>query len=395
MKKNIRFTTMISVVILTIFISSNITYFLTLRHFNNYLADFSAKSKAYSKFDQIYRYVSEVFVGEYDAQDAMDSAMEGYIEGLGDKWSHYLTQKQYSAILDSFNNSFTGIGVSVQYSPDDKALIISQVYDGSPAQKAGLDIGDAIVAADGLKVGDVGYYNAVSLIRGESGTETTVTVVKKNTDTEKDYTLKRSAVKIRAVSSKTLEDEIGYIKIDNFDANVSKNFLQQLDELLNSGIKGIIFDVRNNGGGSDTVLLPMLDRLLPSGVIFSMKDKKGNVEEYVSDETELDIPIVILVNENSYSAAEFFAAALQELNKAVIVGEHTSGKGFAQSTIPLDDGSALYLSTRAYYTPNGNSLAGVGVAPDFEVSLQDGSASDEQLDAALQILKSEIDKYYN
>ena len=201
------------------------------------------------------------------------------------------------------------------------------------------------------------------------------------------------------ITSKMLENDIGFIRIDAFDNGAEKEFDTHLDELIEKGAKGLIFDVRVNGGGYANVMSKMLDRLLPSGMIISMTSKDGQVQENMSDEACIKLPMAVLTNKYSISAAEFFAAAIQEYGVGTVVGEATGGKGYAQTSMPLSDGSALNISTYRYYTPKGNSLAGTGVTPDVEVVLPEEALynfssltyeEDTQLQKAVEVLMPKV-----
>lgn len=371
MKKKVSLYTTIMIAALTAIMTANISVYAVWSVMNSKLKDLEQKEDDFKKFSEVSGYVDAAFVGEFDEQKLMDGAMKGYINALNDRWSAYLTKEEYEYLKESLNNTYTGIGIVVVYSDEQEGLLITKVQSGSSADRAGIEVGDLISGIAGLKVSDIGYYAAVDKIKGEEGTEIIVEIIKHNSGEKKTASLKREKIITNVITSKMLENNIGYLRIDNFDANADTGFSEHLDKLISKGAKGIIFDVRNNNGGDKDIMVHMLDRLLPEGLVFSMKNKQGEVSEDYSDANEVNLPMAVLVNKYSYSAAEFFAAALQEYGKACIIGEKTTGKGYAQSTIPLSDGSGLYLSVQTYYTPKGVNLAGVGISPDIEVAMSD------------------------
>ena len=245
----------------------------------------------------------------------------------------------------------------------------------------------------------MGYSAIVDKIKGEAGTFVTL-VIEDGQGAKRELKLERRLTTQEVVSTRMLDGQIGYVRIENFDTGADKEFTDKVKNLLEAGAQGLVFDVRNNNGGIDTVMSSILDELLPEGLIISIRDKEGN-EKYApkSDAEEIALPMAVVVNRYSYSAAEFFAAALQEYDKAVVVGEATTGKGYAQSTIPLTDGSGLYLSTNTYFTPSGKSLADVGIQPDVECLLPDdvaadttglNPASDKQIAEAIRVVAEKM-----
>lgn len=393
MNKKVSWYTTAVLMLLSAVTASYISAFAVLHNMNSRLDNLKQQQETYSKFTEISKYIDSSFVGEYDKDKLMDGAMKGYVDALGDNWSAYLTKDEYEYLKESLSNIYTGVGITAVYSEEQEALLITQVQGGSSAGKAGLDAGNLITGVSGLSVSDIGYSAAVDKIRGKEGTSVTLEIKDTPDSPVKQVTLKREKIMTTVVTSKILDGNIGYIRIENFDANVDQAFSSQLDKLVEKKVSGIIFDVRNNGGGSKDIMVSMLDKLLPEGLIFSMKNKQGAITEDYSDANEINLPMAVLVNKYSYSAAEFFAAALQEYGKAVIIGEKTTGKGYAQNTIPLSDGSGLYLSVQTYYTPKGVNLAGIGVTPDIAVSLPEELISkismlsddqDSQLKAAMQ-----------
>lgn len=346
-----------------------------------------------SKLREIDRIAAQRYVGELDEETVADYAAVGYVTGLGDQWSSYIPAEQYEAYRLSSEGKGCGIGVSVITGDD--GVRVCLVYDDSPAAQAGIEKGDYIIGAEGLTVERDGADAVIDAIQGEEGTEVTVSFSKEKGSAVQQATMQRAMVTQKMAWGQMLDGNIGYIRIENFHAGVADQFQQVLDGLLADGAQSLVLDVRHNGGGRVKEMSEMLDPLLPEGTIMTLRTKSGSETVYESDAEMIDQPMVVLVDDQSISAAEFFAAALQEYDRATLVGTHTTGKGRAQQTFELSDGSALNLSVEEYFTPKGNNLAGVGIAPDVEVALSDAQLADfyflapdedPQLQKAVEIL---------
>ena len=358
------------------------------------------------KLREIDRLVSDKYVGELDADNVADYAAAGYITGLGDKWSSYIPAENYEAYRMSGEGKGCGIGVSV--TSTETSIRVTLVYDDSPAAKAGIQKGDYILGTGDLTTEKDGSSAVISAISGKEGTDVTVTV-KKADGSAKKLTMQRAVVTQglqgsradlqRAVVTqkmawgKMLNDKIGYIRIENFHDGCADQFKTALQLLTDSGAQSLVIDVRHNGGGRVKEMSAALDPLLGEGTIMTLRMKNGSETVYTSDADSIDLPIAVLIDDQSISAAEFFAAALQEYDRATLVGTHTTGKGRAQRTYQLRDGSAVNLSVEEYFTPKGKSLADVGIAPDIEVKLTDEqtqnfffltSETDPQLQKAME-----------
>jgi carboxyl-terminal processing protease len=269
------------------------------------------------------------------------------------------------------------------------------VTAGGPAETAGVQVGDILLFVDGESVEDLGLDGTKSAVRGEEGTSVTLTF--RRAGETFDLSVTRASIETVVVSYEMLDDQIGLITIENFDTNCAKRAMQAIETLIGEGAQSLIFDVRYNPGGMKTELVELLDYLLPEGPLFYSYYYDGTSDVDYSDASYLDIPMAVLVNADSYSAAEFFAAALQEYGAAEVVGVQTCGKGYFQNTFRLSDGSAMAISTGRYCTPNGVSLAGVGITPDVVVELTEEQdyllyygqldhAEDDQLQAAIALL---------
>ena len=327
--------------------------------------------------------INEKFVGEYDEGEVVDAALEGMVEGLGDRWSYFLTEEEYEAQNQRRTNQYVGVGVTVNYTSEE-GLQIVEVTAGGPAEEAGLQPGELITAVDGFSLAGEARYEGANKIQGEEGT--TVSLEVRGTDGQtRTVEVKRTKLETDPVSAEMLENNVGYVRLSNFYDRSADRLKEEVTRLQEEGATALVFDMRNNGGGYLSQLTDMLDFLLPEGPIFITRDRAGNEKVTQSDASCVDLPMAVLVNADTYSAAEFFAAELQEWGVAVIVGEPTSGKGYSQQTFELPNGSAVAISTGAYFTGSGTSLIGTGLTLDKEVYLTD--QGDAQLEAALELLE--------
>lgn len=314
--------------------------------------------------------VNTVFVGEYDETEAIDGALAGMIEGLGDRWSYYLDADSLASQNQRRNNRYVGIGVTVSYT-DSRGLLILTVKKDGPADQAGLVPGEVITVVDGFSLAGEAQQEGSERIQGEAGTVVNLTVVDTE-GAERQVEVTRASIENDSVTATALLDNgVGYVALGNFYSGSGNQLNAAVDELIEQGATAFVFDMRNNGGGYVHELTAMLDHLLPEGPIFRSQTKAGKEEVTQSDENCIDLPMAILVNGNTYSAAEFFAAQLKETAGSVIVGEPTFGKGFSQQVIDLPNGGALNISTGKYFTGGGVSLIGTGLDLDAEVILDE------------------------
>ena len=357
-----------------------------------------AASSQSSKLQQLENLILNRYVGEVDQKEMEDAAANAMIEALGDRWSYYLTAEEYAAHHEQEENAYVGIGITVNGQTTAQGLEVLQVAQGGPADQAGILAGDRITLVDGRMVAGLEVSAIQSMIKGDENTKVTLTILRGAQ--ELTVTVTRAAVSVPVATGKMLENSIGLVTIGNFNANCAKETIAAIDALMQDGAKKLIFDVRNNPGGRVSELVAVLDYLLPEGVLFRSQDHTGKEDQETSDAACLEIPMAVIVNENSYSAAEFLAAALQEREWAQIVGEKTSGKGNYQVLFQLPDGSAVGLSVGKYFTPNGVSLEGVGITPDVSVSIDQQTAAkiyagildpeeDPQILAAMEALKGQ------
>jgi len=353
------------------------------------------------KIERIGALLESYFIDEYEEEAliaaAADGAAAGMVEATGDRWSYYISADEMQSYTEQLNNAYVGVGITIQEM--ETGMEVLSVAAGGPAEEAGVRVGDVCVEVDGQKTTELGLEGAKELVRGEEGTFVSMSFLR---DGEiLTLNIQRRSIITPVAEWEMLEDQIALISITNFDYHCAEQTLACMDEALQEGAEGFLFDVRFNPGGLKTEMVAILDKLLPEGDIFRSIDYAGTEEVDRSDAACLEIPMVVLINEDSYSAAEFFAASLQEYGLAQIVGVQTSGKGNFQYTLELDDGSAVALSVGKYFTPSGKSLTDVGVTPDLVMDLSDADYSDlyygtlapeedEQLQAAWTLLREQI-----
>lgn len=321
------------------------------------------------KLERLEQIITTCFIGEADEKAMEDAAANAMIASLDDRWSYYLSAEDYQTHLESMNNAYVGIGITILASTDGSGFGIQAVTEGGPAQEAGLEIGDLLIAVNDQDVRNMTSSTLRDLVRGEEGTTVSITVLREGQ--ELTIPVQRRRFETPVATGQLLEGNIGLVTIENFDSRCAQESIAAIEGLLTQGAQGLIFDVRNNPGGYAHELVELLDYLLPEGEVFHTLYYDGREEREVSDADCLDIPMAVLVNGDSYSAAEFFAATLQEYGAATIVGTQTCGKGHFQQTFPLGDGSAVGLSVGKYYTPQGKNLEGIGVTPDISIALSE------------------------
>ena len=322
-----------------------------------------------TKLEQLQGLIEERFIGEADAVAMEDAAAEAMIAALGDRWSYYIPADEYQLFMEQMQNAYVGVGITVTAREDGTGIDIIQVVSGGPAEEAGLQVGDVIVAVNGESFDTTNVNDLSNRVKGKEGTTVDLTILRNGTETV--FTVYRRQIQVPVGEGQMLSDGIGLVSIFNFDDRCAQETVAVIEELLSSGARSLIFDVRNNPGGYKHELVELLDYLLPKGVLFRSEDYTGATANDYSDEKCLKVPMVVLVNGESYSAAEFFAAALREYNVALTVGEQTCGKGYFQQTYNLIDGSAVSLSVGKYYTPKGASMAEVGITPDVVVEVDE------------------------
>lgn len=354
------------------------------------------KSGSYSKLEQLEALLLRCYINGADATELEDAAAHAMVGALGDRWSYYIPADEYAAYQEQKKNAYVGIGVTI--TETDSGYPIDKVTEDGPAEKAGLLAGDIIVAVDGTSVVGMPVAEGKNLVQGKKGTTVEITV--ERSGERITFSVKRDTIKTQVASGQLLEGNIGLVTIENFNTNCYAESKAVVEDLVEQGAVALIFDVRYNGGGYADEMVDLLNYLLPKGDLFRTVDYLGNESVDKSDESCVEMPMAVLVNASSYSAAEFFAAALREYEWATVVGEKTSGKGHFQVTYPLSDGSAVGLSIGKYFTPKGECLEGVGITPDILVEVDQETAAaiyagtlepmeDPQILAAIDALKAQ------
>lgn len=386
--------------ILVVLAAVSLTFMTTVLWMQGRYAQLLSADAVKYKMQAIGHMLDTYFIEEYDEsaveQAAADGAAASMIAAAGDRWSFYISASDMQAYEEQMTNTYVGIGVMIQ--AVDTGMEIMSVTPGSPAEEAGVRVGDICTRVEGQKTADLGVDGTQALVRGEPGSYVNMCFMRDGEEFE--VQIERRTI-ISDVAELEMLEDIGLIRIYNFDQHCAEQTLDCVDRALESGAQALLFDVRFNGGGLKTEMVEILDALLPEGELFRSVDYRGVEEIDRSDAACLELPMAVLVNEESYSAAEFFAAALQEYGAAQVVGVQTVGKGNFQYTLDVGDGSAVSLSVGKYYTPRGKSLTDVGVTPDVkaELSYEDyaslyygslPSGEDAQITAAVNVLKEQL-----
>ena len=350
-----------------------------------------------SKLDQLQAVIEKCFIGQTDATAMEDAAAAAMVASLGDRWSGYIPAEEYQDYVDRTKNSYVGVGMSIRALEDGSGFEVIRVEPNGPAAEAGVEAGDVVVAVFGQRVEGLNASDLSAQVKGEAGTTVDLTFLREGE--EFTLTIERREIQTIVAEGRMLEDGIGLVSIYNFDARCAQETIAAIKSLLEQGAGKLIFDVRNNPGGYASELVKVLDYLLPEGPLFRSEYYTGAVTVDESDAACLEIPMAVLMNGDSYSAAEFFAAALEEYEAAVTVGQPTTGKGYFQTVTKLKDGSAVRLSVGKYTTPNGVSLAEVGgLVPNITVEVDEETymsiaagtlepEKDPQIQAAVEALK--------
>ena len=348
--------------------------------------------KCTSKLAYLEELIDRYYLGDKDEEKLQEGLYAGLLYGLDDPYSRYYTAEEYDSENSSNEGSYVGIGILMEKNKEGGVKIV-ECYEGGPGEKAGLEEGDSISAIDGEDITEDEVSDVADIVRNSDKDSVVLTVHREGAEDAMEITVPVTDVELPSVFHEMLDSKIGYIRIENFHDGCADQFKTALQSLTDSGAQSLVIDVRHNGGGRVKEMSAALDPLLGEGTIMTLRMKNGSETVYTSDADSIDLPIAVLIDDQSISAAEFFAAALQEYDRATLVGTHTTGKGRAQRTYQLSDGSAVNLSVEEYFTPKGKSLADVGIAPDIEVKLTDEqiqnfffltSETDPQLQKAME-----------
>lgn len=344
------------------------------------------------------------FLFDYEKEDIYEGSLKGMFANLGDPYTQYYSKDEFSKLMENLDGRYKGIGVLVQASKEGFIKVV-QVFDGSPASEAGLKEGDYIIKVEGKEYSADQMEEAVAVMKGEEDTNVKITVRRMEEDGKNfediDMDVARRDVKVDTIDESLMEvrdKKIGYIHIKSFDDVTGEDFEDSYKKLKDAGMEGLVLDLRNNPGGSLDVCLDIADKFLDKGVIVTTEDKNGEVITEESDEAKDDIPMTVLVNENSASASEILSGALKDRDRAKVIGKKTFGKGIVQKLFPLDDGSGAKITISEYHTPSGAKINKVGVEPDIEVeNTEEGLeiskknfSKDDQFKKALQVLLDQM-----
>ncbi|MBP3451890.1 MAG: S41 family peptidase, partial [Agathobacter sp.] len=338
------------------------------------------------------------YYGDFEKEDIYNSIYSGVMESLDDPYSVYYTPEEYKDMQVSTSGTYYGIGAGVSQDLTTMEVTITKVYRGTPSEEAGLKNGDQVLSVEGIEATSVEVSELVQHIRGEEGTMVHMVIYRPSTGETLEFDVERRHVELPSIEGEMLEDGIGYIQITEFQEKTDEQFADMVKQLQTKGAKGLIIDVRANPGGLLSTVVNLLDQILPKGLLVYVEDKYGNRDEYTSDAACLDLPIVVLTDEHSASASEIFAGAMKDYDYATLVGKTTYGKGIVQNVIPLSDGDALKITIAKYFTPKGNDIHKIGVAPDVEVEYEysgpEGEDYNKQYDSqflkALEIMKEKL-----
>lgn len=355
----------------------------------SHLSD-TVTGKNYAKFAQLEYLIENEYMGSYTDHVLMDNALHMYVASLNDPYSAFFNKAEFEDFSSGLEGDYRGIGVTVKN--ENGRILVSNVQNNSPAQKGGIMQGDILVKINGTEYAGSQMSEAVAEIKKHSvGDSLTVTVERGGK--LKDLTVVIEDIKLELVSSKILENSIGYVRIQSFGNDVAPLFKKNVEEMREKGISGLIIDLRSNPGGALTTAVEIGDYLIGEGTLLTIRDKDGKEKVYKSKKGELNLPMCVLINENSASASELVAGALRDYNKATLIGKKTYGKGVVQSVFDLGDSTALRLTIAKYYTPSGECIHGKGIAPDVEIDLPEGVSisqndkeikNDTQLDRAIR-----------
>lgn len=366
MGKKITLGTAITLIIIAIAITISLTMVLALRNFNEKVSSITERENMFAKFTEIDNYVRQNR-GDIDEEELMDSVAKGYLSGIDDPYALYMSAEAYSAYVAASSQTVAGVGISASMDSDGY-MLVGKVYEGSTAASAGILPGDLIIKVDDINLSADTYADAEALLIGEAGTKVTLKVRRNGEDTEMEIT--RRVLTPTNVATIAFDNHY-YIRVDSFTESTPDQFSKAVEKAISAGAQYLVFDVRSVSSGLISSAATILDRLVGSGDMLYVEYNDGSKETlYTSNSRETDIPMVVLVNEGTSGAAEFFAAGLRDFGKAKIVGTQTAGVGSMQKTYKLDDGSAIQLTIGKYYLANSETAwEGVGINPDHAVSL--------------------------
>lgn len=337
--------------------------------------------------------IDENYIGDVDEEALEEGIYKGYIQGLEDPYSVYYNEEETKDLYETTEGEYSGIGAVLSQDLESGVITLVQIYEGSPAAKAGLKDNDILTKVGDIEVTGMDLSEVVTYIKGEKGTDVDLTVLRGEDAEEITVTATRDTVEAQTVKYEMLEGQTGYLSVSEFDSVTYAQYEEALNELTDQGMTGLIVDLRNNPGGNLNTVCEMLDLVLPKGTIVYTEDKDGKRETATSDdEHQINVPMVVLVNGNSASASEIYAGAIQDYGIGKIVGTQTYGKGVVQQIFDLGDGTSVKLTIAEYFTPSGRNIDGEGITPDVEVEYEadeNNPEADNQLEKALEVMKEE------
>ncbi len=397
MNKKISLGVAVALMVLAATVTFTITTVFSQDRFNSMVFNLSEREAMYNKLSEVDGIVRGNYNGEIDETELTDDLISGYMNGIGDNYAQYISVADVEDAKNENQGVLVGIGIEMRQDSSGY-IMVTDVYDGSPAYESGILVGDLIVQIDGEDTSTVPYNDIPNKFSGEIGS--TIEVVVRQGTQDVTFVLTRKEMDVQSIKYQMFDNEIGYIEIKGFNESAWTQFDVAVNDLLSQGAKGIIFDLRNNGGGVISPTIKMLDKLLPEGELMSKTLKDGTTEVmYTSDAAHIDLPMTVIVNGSTASASELFAAALRDFGKASLVGVNTYGKGVMQQMYTLNDGSAIDLTVAKFNPPSRQNFDGVGLKPDYEVELTPeqqenlfmlDEASDPQIQKAIEVISSEI-----
>ncbi|MBQ9155656.1 MAG: S41 family peptidase [Eubacterium sp.] len=343
-----------------------------------------------NKMKKLEAYIEAFYLNDVDTEAVENGVYRGLLSGLGDPYSTYYSKQEYQDLMDSDSGGYEGIGVTVYKDSSSGYVVIEQVMKDQPAYNAGVENGDIIISVDGTDTAGITLTETVNKIKKGSGDSVKLTLLRKNQTL--DIEVKKSHIEVESVVSQMKENQIGYISVSQFIENTDEQFVKAVDDLTEQGMKGLVLDLRDNGGGLLDSCINMVSRIIPEGdLIVYTEDKNGHRDEFKSNDAKtLDLPIVILVNGNTASASEIMTGCLKDYKKATVLGSTTFGKGIVQNVMPLGDGSAIKLTVSKYYTPSGHYIHEVGIEPDekMEYTAEEWAEAKKEPDKDKQMIRA-------
>lgn len=387
----------VMLIIITALLSSLITTIIINEKFNSSLnigdiASGDGTTGIESALSSIRSILEDKYIGELDDEKMLQMAIKGYVAGVGDDYTVYYTPEEMSQEYDTAMGNYVGIGIYMIVNYEKGTIEVVKPMEGSPAESVGLKEGDFIIKVEGEEITADNVNEMADKIKGEEGTKVKLTIKRK--DEEFDVEVERKKIEVSHINSEMLENNIAYIQISDFDGGAAKEFKENYENLKSQGAKSLIIDLRNNGGGVVDEAIDILELICDKGSTLLIETDKSGKEEITKSEEKpiIDVPIVVLVNENTASASEILAGALKDNDKATIIGTKTYGKGVIQSLMKLKDGSGLKVTMAEYCTPNRNKINKIGIEPNITVELPEGiekltKENDTQLQKAIEELK--------